>query len=123
MGANMTNEEPEGCMSLWEMDQPEPPMGLIKHLAAALRCEGAKHILHPALGYVDWTDMAQAAIAALRPYMVPASEVEALRARVMELETALIRLRDCDWVVTLPDRMDAVRDIARQALSTKQGEG
>jgi hypothetical protein len=27
------------------------------------------------------------------------------------------RLRDCDWVISLPDRMDAVRDIARAALA------
>lgn len=39
-------------------------------------------------------------------------EIERLRA-------ALIRLRDCDWVITLPDRMDAVRDIARKALEGK----
>lgn len=30
---------------------------------------------------------------------------------------ALVRLRDCDWTISLPDRMDAVRDIARSALS------
>lgn len=29
---------------------------------------------------------------------------------------ALERLRDCDWVITPLDRMDAVRDIARQAI-------
>jgi recombinational DNA repair protein RecR len=29
---------------------------------------------------------------------------------------ALERIRDCDWVITLPDRMDAVRAIAREAL-------
>jgi len=38
------------------------------------------------------------------------------RERVRELESALIRLRDCDWVITPADRMDAVRDIARTAL-------
>jgi len=32
------------------------------------------------------------------------------------LRAALVRLRDCDWVITLPDRMDAVREIARKAL-------
>lgn len=42
-----------------------------------------------------------------------ADEIERLRA-------ALIRLRDCDWVVTPLDRMDAVRNIARAALN---GEG
>jgi hypothetical protein len=36
--------------------------------------------------------------------------------RIEALEAALIRLRDCDWVISLPDRMDAVREIARQAL-------
>jgi len=29
---------------------------------------------------------------------------------------ALTRLRDCDWVIRLPDRMDAVRHIAKDAL-------
>ena len=29
---------------------------------------------------------------------------------------ALERIRDCDFVITLPDRMDAVRQIAREAL-------
>ena len=33
------------------------------------------------------------------------------------LRGALIKLRDCDWVISLPDRMDAVRDIAKQALA------
>jgi hypothetical protein len=39
--------------------------------------------------------------------------------REEELERALIKLRDCDWVITPLDRMDAVREIARQALSDK----
>lgn len=30
---------------------------------------------------------------------------------------ALQRLADCDWVITLPDRMDAVRAIAREAIA------
>ena len=30
---------------------------------------------------------------------------------------ALERLRDCDWVISLPDRMDAVRDIAKDAIA------
>ena len=37
-------------------------------------------------------------------------------ARLEKLEAALERIRDCDWVITLPDRMDAVRAIAREAL-------
>jgi hypothetical protein len=35
-----------------------------------------------------------------------------------ELRSALERLRDCDWVISLPDRMDAVRKIARDALAS-----
>jgi hypothetical protein len=33
-----------------------------------------------------------------------------------EARKALQRLADCDWVITLPNRMDAVRKIARDAL-------
>jgi hypothetical protein len=47
----------------------------------------------------------------------------ALRAVIAELQredlklrSALERLRDCDFVVTPMDRMDAVREIAREAL-------
>lgn len=40
-------------------------------------------------------------------------------AEIARLREALIRLRDCDWVISLPDRMDAVRDIARAALEQK----
>lgn len=36
--------------------------------------------------------------------------------RIAKLEAALERIRDCDFVITLPDRMDAVRQIAREAL-------
>lgn len=35
---------------------------------------------------------------------------------IERMREALIRLRDCDWVISLPDRMDAVREIARAAL-------
>ncbi|HDZ62779.1 MAG TPA: hypothetical protein ENH40_06515 [Nitrospirae bacterium] len=35
---------------------------------------------------------------------------------------ALEKLRDCDWVISLPDRMDAVRKIAREALKKSNGE-
>jgi predicted RNase H-like nuclease (RuvC/YqgF family) len=44
-----------------------------------------------------------------------------LRAEVERLRDALERLRDCDWVIGLPDRMDAVRAIAREALAGKEG--
>lgn len=36
--------------------------------------------------------------------------------RLEKLQAALERIRDCDWVITLPDRMDTVRQIAREAL-------
>lgn len=38
------------------------------------------------------------------------------QARVDKLEVALERIRDCNFTITLPDRMDAVREIAREAL-------
>lgn len=43
-----------------------------------------------------------------------------LRAEVARLREALQRLAGCDWVITLPDRMDAVRAIAREALAATQ---
>lgn len=33
-----------------------------------------------------------------------------------KLRAALVKLRNCDWVITPADRMDAVREIAREAL-------
>lgn len=44
------------------------------------------------------------------------SNLDEAEARIEKLETALKRIRDCDFVITLPDRMDAVRAIAREAL-------
>lgn len=38
--------------------------------------------------------------------------------RITALEAALKRLRDCDWTIGRGDRMDPVREIARQALET-----
>jgi hypothetical protein len=42
------------------------------------------------------------------------------REKVRALRLACERLRDCDWVISLPDRMDAVRDIARAALAATE---
>jgi uncharacterized protein (DUF2461 family) len=42
--------------------------------------------------------------------------------RMINAERALQRIADCDFVITLPDRMDAVREIARQALEKAKGE-
>ena len=47
-------------------------------------------------------------------------ELERERAKVRTLREACERLRVCDWVITLPDRMDAVRDIARAALDATE---
>lgn len=47
---------------------------------------------------------------------IPAKEFVRLTKQVANLRYALERIRDCDWVITLPDRMDAVRAIAREAL-------
>lgn len=46
--------------------------------------------------------------------------VERIIAERDRLKAALVRLRDCDWVISLPDRMDAVREIAREALEAKE---
>jgi hypothetical protein len=48
-------------------------------------------------------------------------EIIALRARVAELEAALADLCACDWVITFPDRIERVRDIARRALDGAEG--
>lgn len=48
------------------------------------------------------------------------AETESLRAENARLRAALVRLRDCDWVIRLPDRMDGVRQIAREALEAKE---
>lgn len=40
-----------------------------------------------------------------------------LHAENERLRAALTRLRDCDWTIGRGDRMDPVRDIAREALN------
>ena len=45
-----------------------------------------------------------------------AEEMQRLREENERLRAALRKLRDCDWVITPADRMDAVREIAREAL-------
>lgn len=47
----------------------------------------------------------------------PLARIDKITAEKIErMEAALIKLRDCDWIVTLPDRMDGVRKIAREGL-------
>ena len=55
-------------------------------------------------------DLAESIITTLR------SDLDEAEVRVKKLEYALERIRDCNFVITLPDRMDAVRQIAREAL-------
>lgn len=43
-------------------------------------------------------------------------ELSAVTAERDKLAEALQEIADCDFVITLPDRMDAVRAIAREAL-------
>jgi hypothetical protein len=55
-------------------------------------------------------DLAQSIVETLQRSIAEAD------ARIDKLEGALERIRDCDFTITLPDRMDAVRAIAREAL-------
>jgi hypothetical protein len=55
-------------------------------------------------------DLAQSIVEALQ------RSIAEEQSRVDKLEVALERIRDCNFVITLPDRMDAVRQIAREAL-------
>jgi hypothetical protein len=45
-------------------------------------------------------------------------ELTAVTEQRDRLAEALRKLADCDWVITLPDRMDAVRTIADEALQS-----
>lgn len=55
-------------------------------------------------------ELADSIIKALRSDLAEAEK------RIEMLTFALERIRDCDFVISLPDRMDAVRAIAREAL-------
>jgi hypothetical protein len=55
-------------------------------------------------------DLAESIITTLR------ADLDEAEVRVKHLEYALERIRDCNFTITLPDRMDAVRAIAREAL-------
>ncbi len=58
------------------------------------------------------------------PYMTATEALDEIEKGIYEYKravsvalAALERLRDCDWVISLPDRMDAVRTIAADAIS------
>ena len=59
--------------------------------------------------YLEWSQFTKAKT-------VKEILLEAENARLRE---ALVKLRDCDFVITPADRMDAVRDIARGALENQ----
>ena len=44
------------------------------------------------------------------------SEIEKLQEENKIMREALTKLRDCDWIISLPDRMDAIRKIEGEAL-------
>jgi len=50
------------------------------------------------------------------------TQIDALIKEVERLKAALIKIRDCDFVIKLPDRMDAVRKIASDALEGNNGK-
>jgi len=52
--------------------------------------------------------------------LIAQTQLATARGEITRLREALTKLRDCDWVISLPDRMDAVRDIARAALAKEK---
>ena len=44
------------------------------------------------------------------------AEIEKLQEENKIMREALTKLRDCDWIISLPDRMDAIRKIEGEAL-------
>ena len=49
-------------------------------------------------------------------HVVPTEFAQDLERQLRKMRSALQSLADCDWTISLPDRMDAVRKIAREAL-------
>jgi hypothetical protein len=50
------------------------------------------------------------------PHCEPPNDINELKRRVAKYKFALIKIAHFDFVITLSDRMDAVRKIAREAL-------
>jgi hypothetical protein len=71
---------------------------------------------------VEIADDAIALRDTMRERDAAAAELATEREKVRVLRLACERLRDCDWVISVPDRMDAVREIAREALKKMEGE-
>lgn len=64
---------------------------------------GAEELIHEAIAPANHTDNS--------------AVIAALQEKLKVTTDALIKLRDCDWVISIPDRMNAVRNLARDALS------
>jgi hypothetical protein len=62
-----------------------------------------------------WADLARGCV---KDIAKVEREVVTLTQQRDRLADALQKLADCDWVISLPDRMDAVRTIAREALQS-----
>ena len=60
-----------------------------------------------------WADLSRASV---KDTVKVEREVVRVTEQRDRLAEALQKLADCDWVITLPDRMDAVREIANEAL-------
>jgi hypothetical protein len=71
-------------------------------------------IPHTGLFHSDSPDDEPCLICELQSAWKQQQQLQAINQQLVE---ALEKLRDCDWVITLPDRMDAVREIAREALT------
>lgn len=65
---------------------------------------------------VELSNLRQAKFWAVEKEARLREKIAALETQNAQMRKALERLRDCDWTISLPDRMDAVRDIAREAL-------
>lgn len=61
----------------------------------------------------DWALVAQKLHQDCRQLERELAEVTKQRDLLIE---GLEKLASCDWVITLPDRMDAVREIAKQTI-------
>ena len=87
----------------------ESRMDTVNHMPVSVP-EGGAEVSTWREKYRQDPDLAESIITTLR------SDLDEAEVRVKKLEYALERIRDCDFVITLPDRMDAVRAIAREAL-------
>lgn len=66
---------------------------------------------------MEWNPNAGVPIAEMQQLERELAEVTGQRDALIE---GLEKLASCDWVITLPDRMDAVREIARDTLNKIQ---